>query len=98
MWQQCRKGVWEIPNKFQYKLRIHNALTAQRILEMAGNVDSELLLKFIVYFREYLSALSHTLLLYFWTTFVETAVFICYYYCVVVVLFTLAQPVIQLSL
>ena len=35
-------------------------------------MDSELLLKFIGYFPDYLSALSHTL---FWTTFVETAVY-----------------------
>ena len=36
------KGSLEIPNKFQSKLRIHNALTVQRRLEMAGNMDSEL--------------------------------------------------------
>ena len=34
---------------------------------------SELLLKFIEYFPDYLSALSRTLLRFFWTTFVETA-------------------------
>ena len=40
-------------------------------------MDSELLtclLKFIEYFPDYLSALSRTLLPFFWTTFVETAV------------------------
>ena len=35
-------------------------------------IDSELLLKFIEYFPDYLSVLSRTL---FWTTFDETAVF-----------------------
>ena len=41
-------------------------------------MDSELLtclLKFIEYFPDYLSALSRTLLCFFWTTFVETAVY-----------------------
>ena len=41
-------------------------------------MDSELLtclLKFIEYFPDHLSALSHTLLRFFWTTFVETAVY-----------------------
>ena len=33
--------------------------------EMAGNMDSELLLKFIRYFPDYLSALSRTLLRFF---------------------------------
>ena len=37
-------------------------------------MDTELLLKFIGYFPDYLSALSRTLLRFFWTTFVETAV------------------------
>ena len=37
-------------------------------------MDPELLLKFIGYFPDYLSALSRTLLPFFWTTFVETAV------------------------
>ena len=37
-----------------------------------NKMDSELLLKYIVY---YLSVLSRTLLRLFWTTFVETAVF-----------------------
>ena len=37
--------------------------------------DSELLLKFIGYFPDYLSALSCWLLRFFWTTFVETAVY-----------------------
>ena len=40
-----------------------------------GIVDSELLLKFIGYFADYLSALPRTLLRFFWTTFVKTAVF-----------------------
>ena len=40
-----------------------------------GYTDSELLLKFIGYFPDYLSALSRTLLRFFWTTFVETAVY-----------------------
>ena len=43
-------------------------------------MDSELLtclLKFIEYFPDYLSALSRTLLRFFWTTFVETAVCVC---------------------
>ena len=43
-----------------------------------NKMDSELLtclLKFIEYFADYLSALSRTLLRFFWTTFVETAVF-----------------------
>ena len=40
-------------------------------------MDSELrvYLKFIEYFPDYLSALSRTLVRFFWTTFVETAVF-----------------------
>ena len=41
-------------------------------------MDSELLtclLKFIEYFPDYLSVLSRMLLRFFWTTFVETAVF-----------------------
>ena len=39
-------------------------------------MDSEFLtcLKFIEYFPDYLSALSRSLLRFFWTTFVETAV------------------------
>ena len=36
-------------------------------------MDSELLLKFIGYFPDYLSALLRTLLRFFWTTIVETA-------------------------
>ena len=36
-------------------------------------MDSELLLKFIGYFPDYLPGLSRTLLRLFWTTFVETA-------------------------
>ena len=39
-------------------------------------MDSELLLKFTEYFPDYLSALLRTLLSFFWTTFVETAVYI----------------------
>ena len=39
-------------------------------------MDSALLLKFIGYFPDYLSALLHTLLRFFWTTFVETAVYL----------------------
>ena len=38
-------------------------------------MDSELLLKFIGYFPDYLLPLSHMLLHFFWTTFVETAVY-----------------------
>ena len=38
-------------------------------------MDSELLLKFIGYFSDYLSPLSRTLLRFLWTTFVETAVY-----------------------
>ena len=39
-------------------------------------MDSELLLKFIGYFPDYLSALSGTLLhFFFWTAFVEAAVY-----------------------
>ena len=44
-----------------------------------NKMGSELLtclLKFIEYFPDYLSAFSGTLLRFFWTTFVETAVFI----------------------
>ena len=37
-------------------------------------MDSELLLKFIGYFPDHLSALSRALLRFFWPTFVETAV------------------------
>ena len=37
-------------------------------------MDFELLLKLIGYFPDYLSALSHTLLRFFGTTFVETVV------------------------
>ena len=46
--------------------------------EMADNMDSELLLKFIMYFSDYPLALSRKLLrfFFFWTTFVETAVYI----------------------
>ena len=39
-------------------------------------MDSELLLAFIGYFPDYLSAWSLTLLRSFWTFFVETAVYI----------------------
>ena len=39
-----------------------------------NKMDSELLLKFIEYFPDYLSVLSRTPLRCFWTTFVETAV------------------------
>ena len=38
-------------------------------------MDSELLMKFICYFPDYLSALSRTLSRYFWTTSVETVVY-----------------------
>ena len=38
-------------------------------------MDSELSLKFIGYFPDYLSTLSRTSLRYVWTTFVETAVY-----------------------
>ena len=38
-------------------------------------MDSELLLKFIGHFPDYLLALSRTLLRLVWTTFVETAVY-----------------------
>ena len=51
--------------------------TCLRVLK--ETMDSELLtclLKFIEYFPDYLSALSRTLLRFFWTTFVETAVYI----------------------
>ena len=49
----------------------------RRRLEMAYNMESELLLKFIEYFPDYLLALSRTLLrIFFWTTFVETAVYL----------------------
>ena len=44
-----------------------------------NKMDSEILtclLKFIEYFPDNLSALSRTLLRFFWTTFVETAVYI----------------------
>ena len=44
--------------------------------EMAGNMDSELLLNFIVYFSDYPLALLRMLLRFFRTTFVETAVYI----------------------
>ena len=43
-----------------------------------NKMDSEFLtclLKFIEYFPDYLSALSRTLVRFFWTTFVETAVY-----------------------
>ena len=33
----AERVVWEIPNTFQSKLRIHNASTVQQRLEMAGN-------------------------------------------------------------
>ena len=39
-----------------------------------NKMDSELLLKFIEYFPDYLSTLSRTLLRFSWTTFVKTAV------------------------
>ena len=39
-------------------------------------MDSERLLKFIGYFPDYLSALSRRLLRFFWTTFVETVVYL----------------------
>ena len=42
---------------------------------LGGIMDSELLLKFIGYFSDFPSALSRTLLRFFWTTFVETAVY-----------------------
>ena len=37
---------------------------------------SEVLLKFIGYFPDYVSALSRTLIRFFWTTFDETAVWV----------------------
>ena len=40
-----------------------------------NKMDSKLLSKFIEYFPDYLSALSRTLLRFFWTTIVETAVY-----------------------
>ena len=43
-------------------------------------MDSELLLKFIGYFPDYLWALPRTLLPVFWTTFVETAVYLYFIY------------------
>ena len=42
-------------------------------------MDSEFLLEFIGYFPDNLSALSRTLLRFFWTTFVETAVYYAEY-------------------
>ena len=45
--------------------RIHIVSSVERRLEMAGNMDSELLSKFIGYFPDYLSALSRTLLRFF---------------------------------
>ena len=51
--------------KFTLPFKNDNASTAQRRLEMAGNMDSELFLKFIRYFPDYLSALSRTLLRFF---------------------------------
>ena len=39
-----------------------------------NKMDSELFLKFIENFPDYLSALSCTLIHFFWTTFAETAV------------------------
>ena len=50
------------------KPRIRNAPTAQQRLEMAGNMDSELLLKFIGYFPDYLLALLCRLLCFFLDT------------------------------
>ena len=52
--------------------------TCLRVLIKRNKMDSELLLKFIEYFPDYLSALSRTLLRFSWTTFVETAVYICF--------------------
>ena len=43
-------------------------------------MDSELLMKFIGCFPDYLSALSRTLLRFVWKTFVETAVYIFFYF------------------
>ena len=48
--------------------------TCLRVLHERNKMNSELSLKFIVYFPDYLSALSRTLLRFSWTTFVETAV------------------------
>ena len=50
--------------------------TCLRVLKglKRNKMDSELLLKFIEYFPDYHSVLSRTLLRFFWTTFVETAV------------------------
>ena len=58
-------------------LRIHIARHLKSSLYDLGIMDSELLLKFIGYFPDYLSALSRTLSRLFWTTFVETAVYLC---------------------
>ena len=41
-----------------------------------NKMDSKLLLKFIEHFPDYLSALSRRLFRFFWTTFVETAVYL----------------------
>ena len=63
--RQSRKVVWEIPDKFQYKLRIHIAHHLKSLLYGRGIIDSELVLKFIGYFPDYLRALSRTLWRFF---------------------------------
>ena len=63
---------WPSSEKWQ-ELRIHIAHHLRSTLYGRGIMDSELLLKFIGYFPDYLSVLSRTLLRLLWTTFVETA-------------------------
>ena len=68
--KSCRKNPINF-NKSSESIAYHlkSSLYGRNIM------DSELLLKFIGHFPGYLSALSRTLLRFFRTTFVETAVY-----------------------
>ena len=76
-----RKRVRDNAERQSWKYPINFNKSSESIMprpyseDLAGNMDSELSLKFIGYFPDYLSALSGTLLPFLWTTFVETAVF-----------------------
>ena len=69
--KSCEKYTINFNKRSQSIARhLKSSLYARNIM------DSELLSKFTGHFPDYLSALSRTLLRFFWTTFVETAVYL----------------------
>ena len=77
-----RKSVRDNAERLSRKYPINFNKSSESILPAIrsslysrGIMDSELLLKFIGYFPDYLSVLSRTLLRFVWTTFFETAVY-----------------------